>query len=131
MVRRAAAAFLLAHGLVHLMGFAAAWQLATFQELAYRTTVFDGAFDVGDGGARVVGIAWLLAAAAFVTAAALAWRASRWALAATAGAAAFSLVVCLAGLPDAFRGVFIDVALLAGIVALGYRRSGATRSAYR
>ena len=107
MFRRAAAVFLVLHGLIHLMGFAVSWQLATMQELAYRTTIFDGAFDVGDAGARVLGIAWLLAAAVF------------------------SLVVCAAGLPDAFRGLYIDVALVAGLVAVGYRQMGVSRSALR
>jgi hypothetical protein len=37
-VRRAAAVFFALHGLIHVMGFAAAWQLATLPEIASRTT---------------------------------------------------------------------------------------------
>jgi hypothetical protein len=131
MVRRAAAAFLVLHGLIHLMGFAVSWQLATMQELAYRTTVFNGALDVGDVGARVLGIAWLLAAAGLVAAGVLVWRGSSSAAVVTAAAALFSLIVCAAGLPDAFRGLYIDIALVAGLVAVGYRQMGASRSALR
>ena len=38
MLRRAAAIFFALHGLIHVMGFVAAWQLATLPEIAYRTT---------------------------------------------------------------------------------------------
>lgn len=131
MFRRAAAVFLVLHGLVHVMGFAVSWQLTTMQELAYRTTVFDGAFDVGDGGARALGIAYLLAAGALIAAGILVWRGSRSAVVVTAAAAILSLVVCAAGLPDAFRGLYIDVALVAGLVAVGYRQMGASRSILR
>jgi hypothetical protein len=131
MFRSAAAVFLILHGLVHLMGFAVSWQLATMQELAYRTTIFNGALDVGDAGARVLGIAWLLAAAALVGAGVLVWRGSPSAVVATAAAAVFSLVVCAAGLPDAFRGLSIDIALVAGLIAVGSRRTGAGRAALR
>ncbi|HET9520825.1 MAG TPA: hypothetical protein VFO73_07265 [Candidatus Limnocylindrales bacterium] len=131
MFRRAAAVFLVLHGLIHLMGFAVSWQLATMQELAYRTTVFNGALDVGDVGARVLGIAWLLAAAGLVAAGVLVWRGSSSAAVVTTVAVAFSIVVCLAGLPDAFRGLYIDVALVAGLIAVGYRRTGAVRMSLR
>jgi hypothetical protein len=131
MVRRAAAAFLVLHGLIHLMGFAVSWQLATMQELAYRTTVLNGALDVGDAGARVLGIAWVVAAVALVAAGVLVWRGSSSAAVVTAAAAVFSLIVCAAGLPDAFRGLYIDIALIAGLVAVGYRQMSASRSALR
>ena len=131
MFRRAAAVFLVLHGLVHLMGFAVSWQLTTMQELAYRTTVFGGALEVGDTGARVLGIGWLLAAAALIVAGVLVWRGSDWALIATGAAAVISLVVCLAGLPDAYRGLYIDVALVAGLVAVRSRRMGTARWSIR
>jgi hypothetical protein len=131
MVRRAAAAFLVLHGLIHLMGFAVSWQLATMQELAYRTTIFNGALDVGDAGARVLGIAWVVAAAALVAAGFLVWRGSSSAVVVTAAAAVVSLAVCAAGLPDAFRGLYIDLALVAGLIAVGYRQGVPSRSALR
>jgi hypothetical protein len=40
--RRAAAVFFALHGLIHVMGFAAAWQLATLPGIAYRTTALNG-----------------------------------------------------------------------------------------
>jgi tryptophan-rich sensory protein len=86
---------------------------------------------VGDAGARVLGIAWVVAAVALVAAGVLVWRGSSSAAVVTAAAALFSLIVCAAGLPDAFRGLYIDIALIAGLVAVGYRQMSASRSALR
>lgn len=63
-------AFLLAaHGVAHLVGFVSSWKLATLAELPYKTTVFSVRVDVGEAGARVMGVLWLLAALAFLVAA--------------------------------------------------------------
>ena len=50
---------LLAHGIAHVPGFLVSWQLAAFPELAYRTTVFGTAIDVGSEGTRLIGLWWL------------------------------------------------------------------------
>ena len=65
---------LIVHGIAHLPGFAVPWQLITSAELPYRTTILAGRIDIGDVGVRTVGLAWAVAAAAFI---ALAW--SLWA----------------------------------------------------
>ena len=54
MIRRLAAIVLALHGAIHLIGFVAPWRIATLEGFAYRTTVFNGALDVRDAGARVV-----------------------------------------------------------------------------
>jgi hypothetical protein len=123
-LRRAAAVFFALHGLIHLMGFVAAWQLATLPELAYRTTAFNGAVEIGDGGARVVGIAWLIGVAAFLVAAWGLWRNASWALRGAVVAAAVSAAICAAGLPDASLGLVIDVVILVGAAVLVMGRSG-------
>ena len=120
--RRAAAVFLGLHGLVHLMGFAAAWQLATLSEIAYRRTVFNGALEVGDAGTRLLGIGWLVVAPAFLVAAYGLWRARPWALPVTVVVAAVSLAICVLGLPDAYRGVAIDVGVLVAVAVAAFVR---------
>ena len=50
------------HGLIHLMGLAAYWQLAELEELPFKTTLLDGKWDVGDGGIKVFGVLWLVGA---------------------------------------------------------------------
>jgi hypothetical protein len=62
----AAALGLGVHGLIHFMGFANYWQLAEFAELPYKTTLFNGQWDVGSTGIRVVGSAWGLIGIAFL-----------------------------------------------------------------
>ena len=123
-LRRAAAVFFALHGLIHLMGFVAAWQLATLPELAYRTTAFNGAVEIGDGGARVVGITWLIGVAAFLVAAWGLWRNAAWAPRGAVVAAAVSAAICAIGLPDAYLGLAIDVVILVGAAVLVMGRSG-------
>lgn len=65
----AAALVLALHGLVHLMGTAVYMKLGTLEGLPYKTTLLDGRWDLGEGGIRVVGAVWAVAAAAFVAAA--------------------------------------------------------------
>jgi hypothetical protein len=124
MLRRAAAVLFALHGLIHLMGFVAAWQLATLPELAYRTTAFNGAVEIGDGGARLVGIAWVVGAAGFLVAALGLWRNAAWALRGAVVAAAVSAAICAAGLPDAYLGLAIDAVILVGAAVLVIGRSG-------
>ncbi len=122
-LRRAAALFFALHGLVHVMGFVAAWQLAILPELAYRTTALNGAVEIGDLGARLVGIGWLVGGGAFVAAAWGTWRSAPWALRGAVLAATVSTVICAIGLPDAYRGLAIDVAILLGSGLLVMGRS--------
>ena len=113
LIRRAAAAFVVAHGVAHLVGFLGSWQLGQFRDAPYTTGILNGAVDIGDGGMRVLGILWLVAAGAFVVAAAALWRGDARPVAlVTVG----SLALCLLGLPNAAVGVGIDAVIL---VALG------------
>ena len=41
-----------AHGVAHLVGFLAAWQLHTSPDVPYTTTVFAGHIDIGAAGSR-------------------------------------------------------------------------------
>jgi hypothetical protein len=119
--RRAAAVFFALHGLIHVMGFAAAWQLATLPEIAYRTTALNGVVEIGDTGARLLGVGWLVGAGALLVAAWGTWRNAPWALRGAVVAATVSMLICALGLPDAYWGLALDVAILvgAGLLVMG------------
>ena len=68
-VRRLAALFFVAHGVAHLVGFAASWQLGSLRDMTYSTIILNGTIDVGDAGMRVMGVLWVAAAVAFAAAA--------------------------------------------------------------
>ena len=105
-------AFLLfAHGLAHVPGFLVSWQLAVFPDLAYRTTIFGTAVDVGPEGARLIGLCWLGMAGVFVVlASAVAFNAplGPWA---TAAAVALSILLCTAGWPEARLGLVANAVI--------------------
>ncbi|MEW5930223.1 MAG: ABC transporter permease [Gemmatimonadota bacterium] len=66
----AGALVLALHGLIHLMGATVYMKLGTVEGMPYRTTLLDGHWDLGDGGIRVFGALWAVAAVGFVAAAA-------------------------------------------------------------
>lgn len=111
------AALLVAHGIAHLVGFVVPWKLLSTVEVPYRTTILAGLADVGDPGARAVGVVWLVAAVAFVllAAAVLAgWNVRMWAFAMLS----LSMVLCVVGWPEARIGLVVNVILLAALLAM-------------
>lgn len=110
-MRLALSAFLIAHGVAHVVGFAVPWRLVKTSDVPYRTTLLAGTIDVGDAGARAVGVIWLLAALAFalIGSAVLAGWNVRLPLFVALG---FSLGLCVLGWPDARIGVVVNAALL-------------------
>ena len=126
MIRRIAALLLAGHGVIHLIGFVTPWRIATLEGFAYRTTVFGGALDVGDAGARFIGLVWLGLTFGFLAAGYGIWRRTRWAVGLTVVLAVVSLVVCLLGLPEAGTGVAIDGVILAAVAYLVFVRDRAT-----
>jgi hypothetical protein len=115
-VRILVAVVLAGHGLIHLMGVVSLWRLATIEQVPYGTTILSGAIDIGDGGVRVVGLVWALAAALFVVSAWTVWRGSRSALGIVTVSAVVSLIVCIVGLPGSEVGVLVNVVILAAVV---------------
>jgi hypothetical protein len=122
MLRRAIAVLFALHGVAHTVGFMSAWRLGEFTDAPYSTLVLNGAMDVGDAGIRVVGLAWLVAAAAFLWAGVAVWQGRPSASRTTAVVTAGSLALCFLGLPAAFVGVGLDLGILAALaVARGVR----------
>ena len=103
---------LIAHGIAHLPGFLVPWRLTRPADMPYKTTLLAGRVDVGNGGIRVVGALWLVAALAFVAAGIAAltgllpWRMI------TTCAATFSLVLAILNYPEARIGIAINVTIL-------------------
>jgi hypothetical protein len=108
---------LVAHAVAHLVGVVAAWRVATLDEMPYRTTLLAGRLDVGDGGMRVAGGLWLMAAIGFAVAAAAIVAGLPWALRLTATMAAASLILCVGGWPEARIGLFVNLAILIALAA--------------
>ena len=111
MMRLALSALLIAHGVAHLVGFAVPWRLVATPDVPYRTTVLAATVVVGAAGVRIIGIAWLLAAMAFVLlgSAVLAGWSVRSPLFTLVGV---SLVLCAIGWPDTRIGIGVNLLLL-------------------
>jgi len=125
MIRRIAAIVLALHGAIHLIGFVTPWRIATLEGFAYhRATVFNGALEVRDARARVIGLAWLGLTVGFLTAGYGVWRRKRSATGLTGVLAIVSMVVCLLGLPETFAGIAIDVVILAVVAYVVFIRDG-------
>jgi len=108
---------LFAHGVAHLVGFVVPWRFATIPTMPYRTTVLGGALDLGPVGIRMYGVLWLALGVAFGIAAGALLFSQPWWYRLTLISAAWSLVMCLAGWPDARVGLAANLVLLALAIA--------------
>ena len=120
MIRYGLAVLLAGHGVAHLVGFVASWQLAALPELPYRTRVLAGRVEVGDIGTRVMGALWLLAALAFLTAAGAAVTQAGWMARFALCTVVVSMVLCVLGWPDARAGFWVNAGL-ALVLLFGWR----------
>ncbi len=124
-IRHIAAILLALHGVIHLIGFVTPWRIATLEGFTYRTTVFNGTWDIGSTGIQAVGLVWLALTFGFLAAGYGVWRGERWAAGVTGALAIVSLVVCALGLPEAAAGVVIDGVILAAVAYLALTRDRA------
>jgi hypothetical protein len=116
-MRYGLALLLLGHGIAHLPGFLVGWQLASFPELPFRTTVLAHTVNVGIVGARLVGAGWMIAALMFaVLAAAVAFRPTTWPPLLPA-ALLLSTLLCVLGWPEARIGLMVNTLLAIGLLA--------------
>jgi hypothetical protein len=101
------------HGIAHIVGFLAPWQLA--QGMPYKTTVLSGSLDLGPRGIRALGVLWLVMAIAFLlaSAAAFAQRPSWPGLA--LGVSAASIVLSVISWPEARIGVAVNLAIIVAV----------------
>lgn len=122
--RMIAAAVLMAHGLVHLMGPALLWRIGEPGSLRYGQ-VRPAA---GSTAALVVGVGWLAAALLFATAGVLLVRAARRWLPFAVAASLLSAGVIAPSVGVAGVGLFVDAAVLTAAVAIVARRRRAART---
>ena len=106
---------LAAHGIAHFVGFAVSWHVISSSEVPYSTTLFGGRWDVGDEGIRKVGLLWLIAGAACVSAAAALAAGVSWAVGATIAALILSIAMCALGWPAARIGLYLNLGLAAAL----------------
>jgi hypothetical protein len=115
-LRVGAAIALVLHGLIHLLGALTYLGVAEFDGLPYRTVLFAGRWDVGESGAQLFGVGWLIAAVALIgVGLALALRQAWWRRLVLL-AAPLSLVLCLLAWPDAPAGAAFDVAIILAVL---------------
>jgi hypothetical protein len=122
----------LLHGLIHLLGFVAYFPLAKIPDLSYKTTLLGGNWEIGAGGIRLFSLFWLLAALGFVLAALLLLlNRSFWAPVLLVSAC-LSLALWFLDWQAAFRGAWIDLAILLVLFfVFGLRLQPAPFPAYR
>lgn len=106
------AALLLAHGVAHLPGFLVSWQLRTFPEMPYRTAILGGSVDVGDGGIKAIGVAWLVSSVLFVVAAGATLMRPTWWHTLVYIAVGLSTALCVVGWPDARLGLVANAVVV-------------------
>jgi hypothetical protein len=110
------ASLLLAHGVAHLPGFFVAWELASFPELPFRTTIF-GTVDIGLIGTRLVGVGWMLSTIVFVVLAAAMALSAEPPAALLPLALGYSALLCLSAWPKASFGFVANATIGAILVA--------------
>jgi hypothetical protein len=107
--RLAAGVLLMLHGIAHAPGALGSLKLATFDDVSFQPDLLPGA---GDGLVMLLGVIWVLAAAAFVVAGiGLILRWSR-ATVAVLGAIALSLPLTVLWYQDAVAGLILNGAIL-------------------
>lgn len=102
---------LVAHGLIHAIGFSTAWELADAPGLSGRTTI-----QLPEPAQRAFGLLWLVALVGFVGAGLGLLFEQSWWLSLTVVAAAISAIPVVVWWRDAWIGLVVDVAAVAVVV---------------
>ncbi|EWM10231.1 hypothetical protein [Kutzneria sp. 744] len=116
MVRWLIAVLLVLHGLVHLLGFVVPWKLATVTGFPHRTDVLSGV-DVGETGARLIGVLWLIAGLGFMAGGATLALGATWWWVVVLCAGVLSLALAALWWQQAYAGLVIDVVAVIGVAA--------------
>jgi hypothetical protein len=106
---------LVLHGLIHLMGTAVYLKSTTIKSLAYKTTLLGGRWDLGEGGIRVFGVLWAVAAIGFFVGAMALMAGWNWWLFILVGVTLFSLVLTALDWSDAYAGAILNIVILAAL----------------
>jgi hypothetical protein len=90
-------------------------KLGRVEGLSYKTTVLGGRWDLGEGGIRMFGALWAVAAIAFAVAAVAMLAGWAWWQPALLIAAFISLAVTTLDWSQAFTGAIVNVLILAAL----------------
>ena len=121
MLRRLVAVVLAAHGVAHVVGFFAAFQLGDFAARPVETSLLWGRLDLSILGIQVTGIGWLLLAGAYAVVAVAVWRSTRHALSGLALVTMVSLGFTILASPTAIIGLVVNLVIAAGLIAYEVR----------
>lgn len=119
-LRMALAILLILHGTAHLVGFVVPWELMKTPAMPYRTTILNGAVDVGEGGVRLLGLGWLALAMAMAGLGLVLLSVGWFSFPTMLAIVGVSLVFCVLEWPEARIGVAVNLAIVALICAAGY-----------
>lgn len=111
-----AAALVIIHGLVHLLGFVAYWPLAELAELPYKTSLLGSRWPVGPGGMRFFSVLWLATAVSFTAAGISLLNGRSWWLPVMLAAVVLSLVITALDWRNAFRGTILSLLMLVPVL---------------
>lgn len=106
---------LVAHGLIHALGFVWAWDLAEVAELGGPTFLIPG-LEPGHPAITAFGVLWLVAMVTFVAAGVAAAARRRWWPTLAGIAAGISLVPSVVWWHDANVGAMLSAVILLGVV---------------
>ena len=115
MFRMIVAGVLVAHGLIHVLGIAAYTQIAELSQLPYKTTLFEGRWEVGDVGMRLFGVLWGVPAIGFAAAAAALIMGSPSWVPILLSTTVASLALTVLDWEKAFVGAVLNMAILAAL----------------
>lgn len=112
MLRLITVFYLILHGAIHIIGFLLGYQLANFGELSYSTQIVGDLIEIGDTGARILAVAWLLLALALIFAGVALFFKPAWWPRYTVVITVISLLITIFGYPGAWMGIFANVIVL-------------------
>jgi hypothetical protein len=115
-VRFGSAAFLVWHGLIHLLYVAAYWKLAEMEQFPYKTALLNGRWEIGESGIRLFGGLWLVAAIGFVIAAIGLGTKQDWLPPVLVAVALLSLVISALDWNVAYGGVGIGLVIVLAVI---------------
>ena len=115
-ITTAIAILLVIHGMIHLIGFRVYGQGVQVADMPFKTTFFNGSFDLGISGTRVYGWLWLLPTLGFILAGGGFFLHASWWQPVLIIASLASLIIMGMDWKNAFLGILIDVILLAVIL---------------
>lgn len=112
-----AAAVVILHGLIHLIGFNVYSLRLVTPGITYKTTLLNGAWDVGAAGIFTYGLLWVLPIVGFVVAGIGLLLQTTWWRPVMLTVSLFSLVLTALDWQEAYPGTLINLAIV-GIVVM-------------